>query len=522
MPAVYLYIRVSTDEQAVKGYSQRSQLERLVHYCKYNNLIITETIFEDYSAKTFNRPAWNRLMIKIKSLKNRPAIILFTYWDRFSRNITDAYLMLEKLGSMGVSLQAIDQPIDFSIPESKIILAVYLATSEVENDKRSRNVSLGMQKARLEGRWINKAPLGYRNKVTADGKKYIAPYGPEASIIREAFEEIIKERRVTISEIYKHAVSKGLRCSMSAFYRLIRNPIYCGQIKVPESESEKGKIINGLHTGIVSVILFEGVQKILRELNNSKFIKKKKVLNENFILRGVLLCPICGKTLTASSSQGKCKKYYYYHCTRDCKYRIRTDFVNASFLTFLKEVQIDIPFLKIANDFLKEIDKGRQEAYQSKKREIGRAMDKSIDRSLNAHQLFSMGKIDYDDYFLIKNSCKVYLKNYASELREQALKAGVGIFGKKEGNNIFCHLGDIYEASDISTKQKIARLFFPEKVIANKNILNMLPEFIKIIFGIKLEKSGARVGETLGNDEKINHFLKEISLFAFEQQLKTI
>lgn len=50
----------------------------------------------------------------------------------------------------------------------------------------------------------------------------------------------------------------------------------------------------------------------------------------------------------------------------------------------------------------------------------------------------------------------------------------------------------------------------------------MLLGFIKKIFGGKLEKSGARVGETLGNDEKINHFLKEISLFAFEQRLKTI
>ncbi|PZU17591.1 MAG: recombinase, partial [Chryseobacterium sp.] len=145
MPAVYLYIRVSTDEQAVKGYSQRSQLERLVRYCKSNNLNITETIFEDYSAKTFNRPAWNKLMTKIKSQKNSPCMILFTFWDRFSRNITDAYLMLEKLRKIGVSLQAIDQQIDFSITESKIILAIYLATSEVENDKRSRNVSLGMQ-----------------------------------------------------------------------------------------------------------------------------------------------------------------------------------------------------------------------------------------------------------------------------------------------------------------------------------------------------------------------------------------
>ncbi|MBW1656114.1 recombinase family protein [Flavobacterium quisquiliarum] len=79
MPVVYLYIRVSTDEQAVKGYSQRSQLERLVHYCKYNSLVIAETIFEDFSAKTFNRPAWNKLMTKIKYLKNSPATILFTY-----------------------------------------------------------------------------------------------------------------------------------------------------------------------------------------------------------------------------------------------------------------------------------------------------------------------------------------------------------------------------------------------------------------------------------------------------------
>lgn len=107
-------------------------------------MAITETIIEDCSAKTFNRPAWNKLMTKIKFLKNCPATILFTYWDRFRRNITDAYVMLEKLLKLGVSLQSIDQPIDFSVTESKIILAVYLATSEVENDKRSQNVSLGL------------------------------------------------------------------------------------------------------------------------------------------------------------------------------------------------------------------------------------------------------------------------------------------------------------------------------------------------------------------------------------------
>jgi DNA invertase Pin-like site-specific DNA recombinase len=35
-----LYIRVSTDEQADKGYSQRSQEELLRRYCNINNVSV--------------------------------------------------------------------------------------------------------------------------------------------------------------------------------------------------------------------------------------------------------------------------------------------------------------------------------------------------------------------------------------------------------------------------------------------------------------------------------------------------
>ena len=35
-----LYIRVSTDEQADKGYSQRDQNERLERYCNQNEITI--------------------------------------------------------------------------------------------------------------------------------------------------------------------------------------------------------------------------------------------------------------------------------------------------------------------------------------------------------------------------------------------------------------------------------------------------------------------------------------------------
>ncbi|WP_052072380.1 recombinase family protein [Sphingobacterium deserti] len=53
MTSAIIYIRVSTDEQAQKVYSQRSQEEKLNKYCKDNHIEIVQTIFEDHSAKNF-------------------------------------------------------------------------------------------------------------------------------------------------------------------------------------------------------------------------------------------------------------------------------------------------------------------------------------------------------------------------------------------------------------------------------------------------------------------------------------
>lgn len=61
-----LYVRVSTDEQAEKGYSLRSQQDVSTKYCELNGIRIRKVIIEDYSAKTFNRPEWKKLIIDLK------------------------------------------------------------------------------------------------------------------------------------------------------------------------------------------------------------------------------------------------------------------------------------------------------------------------------------------------------------------------------------------------------------------------------------------------------------------------
>lgn len=186
-----LYIRVSTDEQADKGYSQRDQEDRLRKYCELKSISIRNIYVEDHSAKSFNRPEWQKYLSNLRKLKNSKVgtLLLFTKWDRFSRNAGDAYQMINQLRKLGVTPEAIEQPLDLTIPDNKIMLAFYLAAPEVENDRRALNVIHGMRRARKEGRYMATAPLGYVNKMSEDKKKYIALHEIEAPILKWAFEE---------------------------------------------------------------------------------------------------------------------------------------------------------------------------------------------------------------------------------------------------------------------------------------------------------------------------------------------
>lgn len=202
MKTAYLYVRVSTDEQKRKGYSLPEQEERLLKYCRYNNIEVKGIYREDYSAKNFNRPEWKKLFLEVKSKPKEEKNILFIKWDRFSRNVEYAYEMIGMLRKYRTTAMAIDQHIDFSIPESKVMLAVYLSVPEAENSRRAMNTANGIRRAKQMGRYPSKAPLGLINLTTVDGKKIIIPKQPEADIIRWVFLQLAKNTH-KIEEVRK-------------------------------------------------------------------------------------------------------------------------------------------------------------------------------------------------------------------------------------------------------------------------------------------------------------------------------
>jgi len=332
-----LYVRVSTDEQAEKGYSQRNQEEVLRRYCELKSIQVGKVYYEEHSAKTFNRPVWKKILLDLRKSKGDTDVILFTKWDRFSRNTGDAYSMLNTLRRFGVDAQAIEQPLDLEVPENKMMLAFYLAAPEVENDRRGLNIFHGIRRAKKEGRWPAAAPVGYVNLVDEKGHKYIAPKEPEASAMRKAFQEVAAGK-YTLREIYNQARKEGITCLYNNFCHIIRNPVYCGKVLVPKYKDEEEFLADGQHEALIPESLYYQVQDRIDGRKRIEGIKFST--DDRFLLRGFLECPKCDRKLTASASKGRKFYYYYYHCSSACGARYKAEDLNKCIDKKIKEIGI--------------------------------------------------------------------------------------------------------------------------------------------------------------------------------------
>lgn len=469
MKQACLYVRVSTDEQADKGFSQRDQAERLQIHCLRNDIEVKQVIFEDYSAKTFNRPEWTKLLAELKKSKGKAFdYVMFTKWDRFSRNTADAYQMIRTLAvDYKVEPIAIEQPLDLSVPESKTILAVYLSMPEVENDRRALNVTYGMRRAKKEGRWMGKALPGYKNRITEDGKhKYIALDEPEATHMKWAFEHLAKGTFAT-EHVWMMAKERGLRCARTSFWDAVKNPVYCGKIIVPKFKDEEMYLADGIHDPLIPESLFYKVQDIINGRRRNYLNGGAKASSsEEYPLRGFLTCPVCGRNMTGSSSKGRRALYYYYHCKLSCKQRFRADLVNGEFERELKRFVPRRGMAELFEMVICDAYNDDSKYLQSQRKLIAEGITAQNNRSTKARELLLMDTLTSDEYKLIKSECDEAIIRYEAQLKELENKVSHGIDIQLMVTDALSHLkslSKLYSDANLEGKRYIIGVIFPEK-----------------------------------------------------------
>jgi site-specific DNA recombinase len=461
-----LYIRVSTDEQADKGYSQRDQKDVLTKYCEINSIIVRDVIFEDHSAKTFERPQWKKLLAHLKKYKGKSELVLFTKWDRFSRNASDAYQMISILRKIGVEPQAIEQPLDMNIPENKMMLAVYLTAPEIENDRRALNVKHGMRQAKKEGRWMGTAPPGYANKINENGRKYIAISEPQASYIRWAFQKIVEGPYCT-KDVWKMARDRGLSCNLNSFWSALRNVCYYGKIKVPAYKNEETHMVQGTHEPLISESLFYDIQDVLNGRQKGQAKNGVTIASHDKLpLRGFLHCPNCNRVLTGSASKGRNEYYYYYHCKSVCGWRQKAEKVNAAFLNELKRFIPKPGMSELYREVISDLYKDDKRFEQEERKQLIVQITENNNRITKARELLLNEAIDQIDYKFIKKEAEDKTLRFEAKLNDfkSDRKNSVDIEGliNKALENLK-NLDLLYLNADIDAKREIIGSIFTEK-----------------------------------------------------------
>ncbi len=298
-----IYARYSCDHQREE--SIEGQLRECREFAlKHNLCVIREYIDRAYSAKTDNRPEFQK-MIQESHLKEFSTIIVWKL-DRFARNRYDSlrYKMILKKNMVDVisATEMISKGADGILVESLLEGFAEYFSAEL-SEKVIRGMTENVFNHKFNG---GKLPVGYyideNQQYQIDVKT--APY------VKDAF--VMYASNFSMKEIAEYLRNKGVRTSnnepisLRSMSNMLRNRKYIGEYKYRDIV-----IPDGIPQ-IVPVKLFDDVQKKLemKRRNSNPDMKQRYILSSK-LRCGKCNSPMCGESGTSKTG----KVYHYYKCS---------------------------------------------------------------------------------------------------------------------------------------------------------------------------------------------------------------
>lgn len=294
-----LYERVSTDEQALRGFSIDAQIDNLTDYCQAKGYKIVDHYTDEgiSGAKPpLKRPALKRLIDDVKD--GKIDIIIFTKLDRWFRSVQEYFKVQEILEKHRVEWKAIHEDYDTTTANGRMAITIFLAIAQNEREKTSERIKVVFEHKRKnkEACFGGKhCPMGYM-KQEVDGVVRLVKNPEEQQMVEEFWEIVQKYRNISKAAKYVNEVY-GVRRTHRTWSNMVHNEIYCG-------------IYNGVEEFCEPYI----TRKRWLEVQAESPIKKTQE-NRVYLFTGLIRCPKCGGKLSstyATAPQGV--EYRGYRC----------------------------------------------------------------------------------------------------------------------------------------------------------------------------------------------------------------
>lgn len=309
---IAIYIRVSTSEQALEGYSIDEQKERLEQYAGAMKWTISGSYLDPgYSGSNMDRPGLQKLIAEIDSYDS----VLVYKLDRLSRSQKDTmYLIEDVFLKNDVSFVSMSESFDTGTPFGRAAIGLLATFAQLERENIKERMTMGMKGRARKGYWkgTSRPPIGYDYK---DGNLSINDY--EAMQIRELFEIAatgIPDMAYCVRNMARYLSKKysnkyGDWSDSSGITYTLQNKVYIGMVKY------NNEYFPGNHQPIITEPLFE---KANNRLNAYLAMFGEHTGYTKYMLSGITYCSACGRPYYRRNSQTKIrgikKEYGYYSC----------------------------------------------------------------------------------------------------------------------------------------------------------------------------------------------------------------
>lgn len=297
-----IYIRVSTEEQALHGYSLEAQETALVQYANEHDLKIVK-IYRDegFSARkpATKRKKMQELLVDVEA--GLIDIIIFTKLDRWFRSVRDYHAVQTILDKNNVVWRAILEDYQTETADGRLKVNIMLSVAENEADRTSERIKFVFANRVKNGEYCfggNGIPIGYK-KVRADGKQLLVK-DPETEAAITAFWEKMIKYKNTRTAGREVNLEFGLRRAHKSWMSTVRNEIYTGEYR-----------------GVKEFCPAYISRKEWEALQHPELRIKSTQHNRCYLFVGLLRCPVCGNTLKANYKtypNDRSKEYYSYRC----------------------------------------------------------------------------------------------------------------------------------------------------------------------------------------------------------------
>lgn len=159
MPKAVAYVRVSTTEQAREGWSLAVQRKRVRAYCEARGWRLSRVYADEGVSSAARRPAFELMVTDV--LADGVDVIVAMKLDRLGRSAAGLLSLYERLEKKGVRIVTIEDGIDTSTANGRLMRTILAALAEWERDvirDRTRN---GVRAAMEDGRRVGQPPFGY-------------------------------------------------------------------------------------------------------------------------------------------------------------------------------------------------------------------------------------------------------------------------------------------------------------------------------------------------------------------------